>query len=93
MGEMFERAFAEQSLLDAWGEARDAALADGDAGPEVERFEAAAARHVSELAGELRNGAFEPLPVVRVEIAKRNGGSASSRFPRCGSDRRAGAAR
>lgn len=73
MGEMFERAFTEQRLLDAWGEVRDSALADGGAGPEVERFEAAAARHVSELAEALAGGTFEPQPVVRVEIAKSGG--------------------
>ena len=32
MGEMLERAFTEQRLLDAWAEVRDAALADGEAG-------------------------------------------------------------
>ena len=74
MGEMLERAFTEQRLLDAWGEVRDSALADGDGGPEVDRFEAAAARHVSELAATLADGTFEPQPVVRVEIAKSGGG-------------------
>jgi hypothetical protein len=51
MGELLERAFTEQRLLDAWREVRDAALADGEGGPEVNRFEAAAARHVSQLTG------------------------------------------
>ena len=74
MGEMFERAFTEQRLLDAWDAVRDSALADGEAGPAVEHFEAAAARHVSELAESLANGTFEPQPVVRVEIAKHSGG-------------------
>lgn len=40
MGELFERAFAEQRLLDAWGSVREAALADGQGGPELDRFEA-----------------------------------------------------
>src|SRR5579872_4485952 len=48
MGELLDRAFTEQRLLDAWQEVRDAALADGEGGPEVDRFEAVAARHVSE---------------------------------------------
>src|SRR5579859_2179421 len=74
MGELAERAFTEQRLLDAWSEARDAALADGEVGPEVERFEAAAARHVSELAEALSAGTFQPHPVARVEIAKPGGG-------------------
>lgn len=74
MGEMLDRAFTEQRLLDAWDSVREAALADGDAGPEVERFEAAAARKVSELAAALAEGTFKPSPVVRVEIAKHSGG-------------------
>jgi len=74
MGELLDRAFAEQRLLDAWHEVREAALADGEAGPEVEHFEAAAARKVSELAAELASGTFQPSPVVRVEIAKHGGG-------------------
>ena len=53
---------------------REAALSDGDAGPEVERFEAAAARNISELAAALADGSFKPSPVVRVEIAKPSGG-------------------
>jgi CRISPR-associated protein Cas1 len=56
------------------GDVRSAALADGDGGPEVDRFEAAAARHVSELAQALASGTFEPQPVVRVEVAKPSGG-------------------
>jgi CRISPR-associated protein Cas1 len=74
VGELFERAFTEQRLLDAWDQVRDSALADGHGGPEVDRFEAAAARHVSELAQELSGGAFEPQAVVRVEIARSGGG-------------------
>jgi retron-type reverse transcriptase len=74
MGELLDRAFAEQRLLDAWEEVRDSALADGEGGPEVDRFEAAAARHVSQLAEALRTGTFEPHPVVRVEMAKKGGG-------------------
>lgn len=74
MGELFNRAFTEQRLLDAWHAVREAALADGDAGPEVERFEAAAARRVSELAAALAGGSFQPSPVVRVEVAKHGGG-------------------
>lgn len=74
MGEMQERAFTEQRLLDAWAAVRDTALADGEGGPEVDRFEAAAARHISELAKALEGGSFQPHPVVRVEIAKPDGG-------------------
>ena len=74
MGELLARAFTEQALLDAWDEVRTAALADGEAGPEVARFEAAAARRISELAAHLADGSWEPSPVVRVEIAKASGG-------------------
>jgi CRISP-associated protein Cas1 len=74
MGELLERAFTEQRLLDAWHEVRDAALADGEGGPEVDQFEAAAARHVSQLAEALTNGTFQPRPVMRVKIAKHDGG-------------------
>ena len=74
MGEVLDQAFTEQRLLDAWSEVRDAALADGDAGPEVEQFEKNAARHISDLAAALADGTFEPHPVVRVEIAKPGGG-------------------
>ncbi|HLI39919.1 MAG TPA: CRISPR-associated endonuclease Cas1 [Streptosporangiaceae bacterium] len=74
MGELLERAFTEQRLLDAWAEVRDAALADGEGGSEVDRFEAAAARHVAQLAAALGDGTFRPHPVVRVDIAKRGGG-------------------
>lgn len=78
---MFERAFTQQRLLDAWEEARDAAYADGDAGAEVERFEAAAARNVSELAEALTTGNYEPKPVHRVEIAKSSGGTRKLAIP------------
>ena len=81
MGELLERAFTEQRLLDAWETVRDAAMADGEACPEVERFEAAAARHVSELARALADGTFEPRPVVRVEIPKTSGGVRSLAVP------------
>ncbi len=73
MGELLARAFTEQALLDAWADVREAALADGDGGAEVDRFEAAAARHISQLAEELADGSFSPHPVVRVEIAKDGG--------------------
>lgn len=59
---MFERAFTQQRLLDAWEEARDAAYADGEARVEVERFEAAAARNVSEIAEALADGSTSRNP-------------------------------
>jgi group II intron reverse transcriptase/maturase len=86
MGNLLDRAFSEQRLLDAWREVRDAAMADGDAGPEVEHFEAAAARHVSELAASLSAGTFQPHPVVRAELAKPSGGTRRLAIP-CLADR------
>ena len=74
MGELLDRAFTEQRLLEAWSAVREAALADGEAGPEVERFEAAAARRISELSVSLAHGTFQPSAVMRVEIAKPSGG-------------------
>ena len=74
MGELLDRAFTEQRLLEAWEAVREAAYADGEGGTEVERFEAAAARRVSEMAASLAGGAFQPSPVVRMEIAKSGGG-------------------
>jgi group II intron reverse transcriptase/maturase len=74
VGDLLARAFTEQGLLDAWDQVREAALADGEAGPEVERFEAAAARRISYLAEDLADGTFKPSPVVRAEIAKPGGG-------------------
>jgi hypothetical protein len=67
---------------------RDAALADGEAGPvaeecrrscnyvsaHTEEFEAAAARHATQLATALADGSFEPHPVTRVQIPKPSGG-------------------
>jgi CRISPR-associated protein Cas1 len=73
MGEVLDRAFTEQRLLDAWAEVRDAALAGGDAGRQVEQSERAAAQHISELAPALAGGTFEPRPVVRVKISKPDG--------------------
>jgi CRISPR-associated protein Cas1 len=74
MGELTARAFTEQALLDSWDDVRDAALADGIGGLQVDRFEAAAARNVSQLAGQLADGTFRPQPAVAVEMTKSSGG-------------------
>jgi CRISPR-associated protein Cas1 len=81
MGELFARAFTEQALLDAWDSVRESALADGEAGPEVERFEAAAARHIARLAESLADGTFTPGPLTAVEIAKSAGGTRRLEIP------------
>jgi hypothetical protein len=74
VGHLFARAFTQQVLLDAWATVREAALADGRPDPEVDRFEADAARRVAALAEELTAGAWRPSPAYRVEIPKRSGG-------------------
>ena len=81
MGELLARSFTEQALLDAWADARDAALADGVAGPEVDQFEVGAARRISQLAESLADGTFTPGPLVRVDIAKPAGDCAGWRCP------------
>ena len=73
-GELLAGAFTGQALLGARDEVRGAALADGVAGPEVDRFGAAAARGISQLAGELTDGTFSPRPAVAVDIARGGGG-------------------
>lgn len=74
MGAIYERAFTEQRLLEAWDAVRDSAMADGHTSPEIAKFEEEAARHVSELARALADGSFEPNPVMRVEVPKASGG-------------------
>jgi len=74
MGGLLLAASSEQVMLDAWADIRDAALADGDAGPEVERFEAASARNVAHLCAALRGGTYQPSPVRHVPISKPRGG-------------------
>jgi CRISPR-associated protein Cas1 len=74
VGTLYARAFASQALLDAWQEVREAALADGRPDPEVDAFEADAARRLDELGTALADGAWTPAPVRRVEIPKPSGG-------------------
>src|SRR5579859_4161734 len=81
MGDLLARAFTEQALLDAWESVRESALADGIAGPEVERFEAAAARQISGLAESLADGTFTPGPLAPIEIAKSGGGTRHLEVP------------
>ncbi|WP_433678304.1 CRISPR-associated endonuclease Cas1 [Nocardia sp. CA-119907] len=82
MGMLYARAFTQQALLDAWQIVRDNALADGRFDPEVERFEADAARRLAEIAAELASGDWTPGPVYRVEIPKSSGGVRRLSVPR-----------
>lgn len=74
MGAIYQRAFTEQRLLEAWDTVRESAMADGYTSPEIAKFEEEAARQVSELARALADGSFEPMPVMRVEVPKASGG-------------------
>jgi group II intron reverse transcriptase/maturase len=75
MGVLYGRAFASQALLDAWQQVRESALADGRPDPEVDAFEADAARRLDQLASMLAEGTWCPSPVRRVEISKPSGGT------------------
>ena len=73
MGSLLARAASQQALLDAWGEIRDNALEDGDAGKQVEAFEKDAALRISRISSSLLDGTWEPSPVVHVLVPKRDG--------------------
>ncbi len=81
MGLQFARTFTQQALLDAWQEVRDSALADGRLDPELEQFEADAARRVSHLAVALAEGEWRPLPAHQLEISKPSGGTRRLTIP------------
>ena len=81
MGALLARIASQQNLLDAWEVVRDSAYADGVAGPEVEKFEAMAARRISEVAAELAAGTWVPHPAHHVKIAKPKGGYPQPRHP------------
>ncbi len=74
MGVLFSRTFTQQALLDAWDEVREAALDDGRPDAEVGRFEADAARRITEMATALKEGEWRPAPAHRIEIPKPKGG-------------------
>lgn len=81
MGALLARIASQQNLLDAWEVVRDSAYADGVAGPEVEKFEAMAARRISEVAAELAAGTWVPHPAHHVKIAKPKGGYRNLAIP------------
>lgn len=74
MGSLYARAFASQSLLDAWAQVREAALEDGLPDAQVTAFEEDAAERLAEMGAQLAEGRWEPAPVRRVEIPKPSGG-------------------
>ncbi len=81
MGLQFARTFTQQALLDAWQEVRDSALADGRLDPELQQFEADAARRVSHMAVALAEGEWRPLPAHQIEISKPSGGTRKLTIP------------
>ena len=68
LGEIWERATAEQALLTAWTSVRRNALADGEPGTEVEAFEQEALTRLSTLAEALSTGTWVPGELKRVVL-------------------------
>jgi CRISPR-associated protein Cas1 len=81
MGSLLQQAAADQVLLDAWDTVRSSALEDGIAGPEVERFEPAAARKIADIGLKLRSGSWQPRPARHLSISKRTGGRRNLAIP------------
>lgn len=81
MGRLFDAVAEEQLLVEAWQHVRDRALADGDAGPAVSRFERGVVSRLSRLAEELRTNRWRPHAVTAVEIPKRAGGTRTLGVP------------
>ena len=69
------------ALLDARDEVRDAALADGQGGSEVDEFEAAAVRRVSRLSAELADAVTSRTRSLPSTSRSRPAGCGISRSP------------
>jgi RNA-directed DNA polymerase len=70
---LIDKVSAPRTLDLAWTKVRSNRGAAGADGVSVERFEAGAQAYLAELAAELGNGSYRPLPVRRVEIPKGDG--------------------
>ena len=70
---LMDKVCAPKTLALAWERVRANKGAAGVDGQSVERFEAKAGAYLAELAGELREGAYRPQAVKRVEIPKGDG--------------------
>jgi RNA-directed DNA polymerase len=71
---VMDKVYAPAALAAAWAKVQANAGAAGVDGQSVERFAAHADEYLAELSQSLRSGAYRPLAIRRVEIAKGSGG-------------------
>lgn len=81
MGRLLRAAASQQALLDAWEVVRDGAHEGGSPRPEVDAFEAQAARHVARISGALIDGTWSPDPAHAFDVAKPRGGTRRLAIP------------
>ena len=67
---LMDKVFAPKTLAVAWAKVRANKGAAGVDGQSIERFAAKADLYLSELSAALREGAYRPQPVKRVDIPK-----------------------
>jgi RNA-directed DNA polymerase len=70
---LIDKVYAPSTLALAWTKVRANDGAAGVDGQSIERFAARAEEYLSELSEELRQGAYRPQPIRRVEIPKGDG--------------------
>ncbi len=75
LGALLARAVTDEALLRAWEEVRDNAYDDGRPSNAILAFESRALARLSELAGDLAGGRYQPAPMTRVSIPKPDGGT------------------
>ena len=67
---LIDKVYRPSTLVAAWTKVERNKGAAGVDGQGIERFAAQAARHLTELHEQLKDGGYRPAPVKRVEIAK-----------------------
>jgi len=70
---LIDKVYRPSTLAAAWTKVERNKGAAGVDGQGIERFAAQAARHLTELHEQLKDGSYRPAPVKRVEIAKGDG--------------------
>ncbi len=75
MGALLARATGGEALLRAWEQVRASAYEDGQPGSAVLGFEHRALHNLTDLAGALEDGSYQPKPMTRITIAKPTGGT------------------
>ena len=70
---LVDKAIRPTTLTAAWQKVARNKGAAGVDGQSIERFEAQAARYLSELHEQLKDGSYRPSPIKRVEIPKGDG--------------------